>query len=131
MIGRARLGKALSDHFNEDEFRCRCGCGRVHVSPALLEALEDIREFSGIPVQITSGFRCPEHNVAVGGKPSSAHLTGEAADIFVSGNIDRFKFLEAAFVYGVRRVGIGGEFLHIDVSQSLPQEVCWLYGAGE
>jgi uncharacterized protein YcbK (DUF882 family) len=121
----------LSEHFSTDEFRCRCGCGQVVVSPALIEVLEDIREFSGIPMTITSGFRCPEHNAAVGGAPSSAHLSGEAADFFVSGNLDRFKFLEAAFLYGAMRVGVGSDFLHIDVKQAAPQQVCWLYGAGE
>ena len=121
----------LSAHFSLREFRCTCGCNQVIVSPALIEVLEDIREFSGVPMTITSGFRCPAHNAAVGGAPSSAHLSGEAADFFVSGNIDRFKFLEAAFVYGARRIGIGKDFVHVDVKADSPQEVCWLYGSGD
>ena len=121
----------LSAHFSRSEFACKC-CGQViTISPALLEVLEDIREFSGIPIIITSGYRCPEHNAASGGKPNSAHLTGEAADFWVSGDLDRFKFLEAAFTYGAGRIGIGSDFIHVDVSHTLPQQVCWLYGAGE
>ena len=118
----------LSPHFKLSEFRCSCGCNQVVVHPALIETLEDIREFSGIPVQITSGYRCAKHNAEVGGKPNSAHLLGEAADFWVSGDKDRFKFLEAAFVYGPMRIGIGKDFLHCDVSHTLPTEVCWLYG---
>jgi zinc D-Ala-D-Ala carboxypeptidase len=119
----------LSAHFSLSEFRCPCGCNQVVVHPALIETLEDIREFAGIPIQITSGYRCRAHNAAVGGKPNSAHLLGEAADFWVSGDKDRFKLLEAAFVYGPMRIGIGKEFIHVDVSHTLPSEVCWLYGA--
>lgn len=125
----------LSAHFSKSEFACRvnglpcphCG-GMAVVHPALIEALEDIREFAGIPIQITSGYRCAAHNAAVGGKPNSAHLLGEAADFWVSGDKDRFKFLEAAFIYGPMRIGIGKEFIHVDVSHTLPSEVAWLYG---
>jgi len=119
----------ISAHFSLDEFRCKCGCNQVIVHPDLIEVLENVREFSGVPIQITSGFRCPDHNAAVGGTPDSAHLTGEAADFFVSGNKDRFKFLEAFFIYGGLRVGVGKDFLHMDVSHDLPAEVCWLYGS--
>jgi len=129
------MGKQLSAHFNEDEFRCKvdgkpcphCG-GQVVVHPALLSTLEDIREFAGIPIQITSGYRCAKHNAEVGGKLNSAHLLGEAADFWVSGDKDRFKLLEAAFVYGPLRIGIGKDFVHVDVSHTLPTEVCWMYG---
>jgi uncharacterized protein YcbK (DUF882 family) len=120
----------LSAHFDESEFLCPdCGAGKGKISPALIETLEDIREFAGIPIQITSGYRCPTRNASVGGKPDSAHLTGEAADFWVSGDRDRFKFLEAIFIYGPTRCGIGKDFLHIDVSHTLPNEACWLYGA--
>lgn len=122
----------LSEHFSLDEFRCKCGCNQVIVAPPLIDALETIREFTGIPIQITSGYRCAKHNAAVGGEsPNSAHLTGEAADFFVAGSIDRFKFLEAIAFYGPTRFGIGSDFIHIDVSKTLPQEVCWVYGGKE
>ena len=117
----------LSAHFSKSELQCRCGCGSLFVRPALLDALETVREFAGVPLVITSGYRCPEHNAAAGGKPDSAHLTGEAADIFIPGNKDRFRILQAVFQYGPSRVGIGRDFIHIDVSSTLPQETCWGY----
>ena len=45
------------------------------------EMLERIRSTLGVPVIITSGYRGPLVNRAVGGVTSSDHLSGQAADI--------------------------------------------------
>ena len=47
--------------------------------------LEPARLAFGSPIYITSGYRCPALNKAVGGKPTSQHLRGEAADLQVRG----------------------------------------------
>ncbi len=47
--------------------------------------LEPARAAFGAPIYITSGYRCAELNRAVGGKPTSQHLRGEAADLQVRG----------------------------------------------
>lgn len=43
--------------------------------------LDPLREAYGKPIKVTSGYRCPKLNRAVGGTASSQHLKGEAADI--------------------------------------------------
>lgn len=43
--------------------------------------LEPARERLGKPIVVNSGFRCPIHNVAVGGVANSQHVRGEAADL--------------------------------------------------
>ena len=43
--------------------------------------LDPLRAAMGFPVIITSGYRCPALNRAVGGVANSRHLTGRAADI--------------------------------------------------
>lgn len=50
------------------------------------EALETIRALGGKPIIVTSGYRSPALNAAVGGAGNSAHLTGLAADINRSGS---------------------------------------------
>lgn len=45
--------------------------------------LEPLRRRFGV-IRITSGFRCPELNVAVGGAKTSQHMYGEAADIHIN-----------------------------------------------
>ena len=73
---------ALSAHFRLREFECRC-CGTVKLSARLVERLEALRARRGAPVLITSGYRCPRHNAAVGGVENSRHMRGTAADIHV------------------------------------------------
>ena len=43
--------------------------------------LQPIRNLYGMPIRISSGYRCKRLNKAVKGKPNSQHLTGQAADI--------------------------------------------------
>jgi zinc D-Ala-D-Ala carboxypeptidase len=45
------------------------------------DMLERIRSTLGVPVIVTSGYRSPQVNAAVGGVSSSDHLSGQAADI--------------------------------------------------
>ena len=45
------------------------------------EMLERIRSTVGRPIVVSSGYRCPQLNHAVGGVTSSDHVTGQAADI--------------------------------------------------
>ena len=82
----ARDGEAyLSPHFRVQEFRCKDGSDPVFVDTALVELLEQLRAHFGKAVTITSGYRTPAHNAAVGGAKSSQHLLGRAADIRVQG----------------------------------------------
>lgn len=43
--------------------------------------LQPLRDAYGKGIRITSGYRCPALNKAVGGSATSAHLTGYAADL--------------------------------------------------
>lgn len=43
--------------------------------------LQPLRDHLGGPLQVTSGYRCPALNRAVGGVHNSQHLSGEAADL--------------------------------------------------
>jgi zinc D-Ala-D-Ala carboxypeptidase len=78
----------VTPHFAAEEFRCPC-CGvapPVADTPAgsfqlLVSALETLRERVGVPIQVTSGYRCPKQNAKDGGKPHSQHMLGIAADI--------------------------------------------------
>lgn len=48
------------------------------------EMLERIRSVLGVPLTVTSGYRCEALNRAVGGVPDSDHMHGHAADFVAS-----------------------------------------------
>lgn len=52
-----------------------------NVSALMMVVLDPLRELYGKPITITSGYRCEVLNAKIGGKNSSQHLKGEAADI--------------------------------------------------
>lgn len=49
-------------------------------------ALDPIRKAYGKPITVNCGYRCPRLNSEVGGKPTSYHLWGHAADIDQASN---------------------------------------------
>lgn len=107
----------LSQHFSRKEFECRC-CGQLQLDPHLVEGLEVLRELAGVPVVIDAGYRCPRHNLQVGGVPNSEHTRGLAADIRLPGVSLQQMFELAAQVPQFAQGGIGvydENFLHVDV----------------
>lgn len=87
----------LTEHFTLSELTRSDTADRKHIDNtptvevvANLRALcrnvlEPARVSFGAPIYVTSGYRCPALNAAVGGKPTSQHLRGEAADLQVQG----------------------------------------------
>ncbi|MBR5234957.1 MAG: peptidase M15 [Bacteroidaceae bacterium] len=56
--------------------------GAVPLMVELIDkVLDPLRERWGVPIYVTSGYRCPELNARVGGSKTSYHLRGMAADI--------------------------------------------------
>lgn len=54
----------------------------------LAKCMEDVRALFNRRIEITSGYRNPQVNAAVGGVPNSAHALGHAADFHVDGLAD-------------------------------------------
>lgn len=79
----------LTDNFNLSEFASKDGAAFPGLVKANLEVLADqleaLRSQLGASIKILSGFRSKEHNAKIGGALKSLHVTGQAADITVSG----------------------------------------------
>ena len=118
----------MANYFTRKELECRC-CGKCLISDELLSRLNQAREMAGIPFVITSGYRCEKHNEEVGGKPTSAHMSGKAVDIAFKTSNQCFKIVKALYDSGFKRIGINfaKSFVHCDVDGSKPQNVLFKY----
>ena len=104
-------------YFNNSEFKCKC-CGwlpRNGMSEVLLEKLDLLREKIGVPIYVSSAYRCPEHNAAVGGVPNSQHVDGTAVDIYTD-SLSVDELADAAMEFGFDAIGryYDDEFVHLD-----------------
>lgn len=71
----------ITNHFNSSEFECPCNkCTDQVIDDQLVNKLEELRVEYNSGIKITSGYRCPAHNIEVGGVPNSAHSSAIAAD---------------------------------------------------
>lgn len=87
----------LSPHFELSEFVVSQEAARRGINNApspeiianlkcLAAMLEEVRSLLGVPLMISSGYRCPALNIAIGGAANSAHMFGMAADFTAVGH---------------------------------------------
>ena len=108
--------KKLSTNFRVKEFACTDGSDPIFIDSDLVNVLQKIRTHFGKSVTITSAYRTPTKNKAVGGTTYSQHLYGRAADIKVKGVTPK-KVAQYAETLLKNKGGIGiySTFCHIDV----------------
>jgi hypothetical protein len=96
-------------------------------------ALEEVRELLGVPLTVTSGFRMPILNKAVGGSATSKHTVGLCADVIpvgmavneafakITANKDKLGSVRKVIIEGIK----GKSWLHIQskVLASEPTEL--------
>ena len=79
------MSNGFPPNFRKSEFSCKCGQCDGFPYPDRIRhlawVLQKIRQAAGCPLKITSGYRCEDHNRAVGGAPRSKHVQCWAADI--------------------------------------------------
>ena len=107
--------KKLSTNFKVKEFACTDGSDPIFIDSELVNVLQKIRTHFGKPVTITSAYRTPTRNKAVGGTTYSQHQYGTAADIKVKGTTPE-KVAEYAETLLKNKGGVGtyATFTHID-----------------
>ena len=108
--------KTLSKNFKVKEFACTDGSDPIFIDTELVNILQKVRTHFGKAVTITSAYRTPSKNKAVGGQTYSQHLYGKAADIKVKGVTPK---KVAAYVETLLKnkggIGTYNTFVHIDV----------------
>mgnify|MGYP000279964775 FL=1 len=123
-----------SEYFTEKELRCK-GTGECNMDDNFMLKLEELRKKYNTPMIITSGYRHPAHNVAIGGSRYSAHIKGRAVDVQVVGK-DALRLVRLALECGMTGIGVAQRgphekrFIHIDDlenSQQSPRPWIWSY----
>lgn len=118
----------ITKNFSEWEFACPCGCGTGTIDHGLVKKLQTLRNKVG-KITITSGLRCVEHNVNVGGRPRSQHLLGKAADITLDDRSNRSmsRLYICSDLLGFKGIGLYARRIHVDVRTG--PKVRWIDGS--
>lgn len=125
----------LSDNFWSNEFDCPCtytDCVFTYVSSWGWDVLEKLREdMGGIPVTVRSGYRCAKYQQDLRDNPNldtsvgvSSHQKGMAFDVHIPGKLGQ-EMAQKARERGVKAVGTGSDFVHID--GRMDKERSWDY----
>ena len=115
----------LSEHFDISEFTCKCS---KHCAAApdkeLINKLEKLFSIlNARDIIITSGYRCSEHSISVGGTVNDAHTRNIAADIIVHDATGK-QLTSEVIAAGAERAGFSGigiisaTAVHVDVRNS-------------
>jgi hypothetical protein len=100
----------------------------VGVSDKLMEKIDLLRDKCGFAIVITSGVRTASYNSTLEDSVSnSAHLKGLAVDLLCTDSKKRYRMLQVAFELGFTRIGLGKNYLHLDIDDSKSQDVAWNY----
>lgn len=125
----------LTQHFTLEEFTrselaLRHGIDNTPPAPLLANlervasTLEQIRMlFGGVPIIISSGYRCAALNSLVGSSPTSAHVKGLAADFNVKGMLalEACRRIAASKIVFDQLIYEFGNWVHLGLSDGPPR----------
>jgi zinc D-Ala-D-Ala carboxypeptidase len=126
----------LSENFTLDEFTQSASAKRLGISneptPEVIanlqllvtNVLQPLRTALGRSIKVTSGYRSPAVNKAVGGVKTSQHSEGKAVDIVVQGMspYDVVKFLMDMNIEFDQAIQEFGEWTHISYNKDQNRE---------
>lgn len=118
----------LTKHINAREIRCKCG--KMHATLYDAETLNRIEKLicavadyhnttsENTHIYISSGYRCADHDKAVGGNGSGTHTAGYALDFRIAANakiVDTRVIAALAKDIGFTGIGrIDSFYIHVD-----------------
>ena len=123
-------------HFTPAEMACKCGeceSDGMEMDLDFMLRLETLRRICAFPFIVTSGYRCPKHNLAVSNTGlNGPHTTGRAVDIHVYGE-RAFRVLNEANFAGMTGLGINqkgpyeSRFIHLDNLRGPEHKRSWVW----
>ncbi|MAD75148.1 MAG: peptidase M15 [Rheinheimera sp.] len=117
-------------NFSKAEFDCK-HTGKCEMEPAFMDRLQTLRIAFGKPMQISSGYRAPQHPIEAAKAKPGPHSTGRACDVVVRGS-DALKLVELAIKHGFTGIGVNqkgnARFIHLDDLSSIDgRPTIWSY----
>ena len=122
----------LSKDFSMYEFDCHDGTQvpdqyKTNVLRLVNEVLQPLRDITGSPIHVHSGYRTVSYNRACGGVARSQHLVAKAADLSIDGmepddvNKLAFGFMAARHTFYKSGGGVGwyNTFTHVDIRDGI------------
>lgn len=103
----------------------------------LAEFLDEMRVAWGSGLRVSSGFRCPQLNAAVGGVSGSAHQYGNAVDIVpVNGKMAEFEAFLKKWLVGKKWDQViwesskssGSRWVHLSLFSNKGEQRCKMFG---
>jgi zinc D-Ala-D-Ala carboxypeptidase len=137
----------LTDHFTWDEVTRSPTAARLGLENQVPQELvnnvyrtarsmEEVRAVLGVPVKVTSWYRCPPLNAAIGGSKTSVHPKGLAVDFQPAGLALETAFrmiAESAIEFDqliIERTKDGARWIHFGLSEG-PMRRQILMAAGD
>lgn len=122
-----------SIYFSRDELKCK-HTGECEMDPDFMYKLDQLREFYGKPIYLSSAYRDISHPIEKAKAKPGSHTFGKAADIECARQ-EAHELLRVIMDMGVF-TGIGvqqkgsGRFIHIDtltIDEGFPRPTIWSY----
>jgi zinc D-Ala-D-Ala carboxypeptidase len=126
----------LSEHYNHQDFFCRCAACKTtkeyKIHLGLVGILEALTVKLNKPVKVKAAFRCEAENERLGGGRKSFHLRGKAAHIYVDGMKPQELFKSLGEMGEVKGIGLNLDdgTVHIDL-RNVPDREEWVKEKGK
>ncbi len=112
---------SLTRNFKVSDFQCHCiRCADKAASPVTkietVEKLQVARDSYGLPIFVSRGVSCPEHNADIGGAEDSRHLPThcDAIDVKIVDAANAFELLPHLISAGFTAFRVYHDHIHVD-----------------
>ncbi len=114
--------------FTQRDFdNCNPPCNIEDMNEVFMDLLDSARNLSGVPFILTSAYRSKKWEKEQGRDGSSSHTKGIAVDIKCVSSYVRHRILNSLLTMGFNRIGIGEDFIHVDLDKDKSSSVVWTY----
>lgn len=117
----------LDKLFRLDFSYCNPASKSEDLHKELVERLIMAQRYAGFQFTITSAYRSQAHERSKGRKGTSSHCRGLAVDVSARDSHTRYKIVLAAAFANIPRIGIGENFIHLDIDETKAHPIIFHY----